>query len=1128
MKFKFQRIPYLRKNEAVTGIIRIMKISFIFLFIFSFQLLALNTKAQDAVIELKTNSMTVGQLINEIEKQTDYLVVYSNREVDANRKVDVQRKSDKVSSYLNEAFEGTDIGYDFENNYIVLMKKANRNATAIAEMIRSTQQQGKTITGKVVDVNGEPIIGANIIEVGTTNGTVTDIDGNFSLKVADNATIRISYIGYLEQEINTAGKTSFNITLVEDTQALEEVVVIGYGVVRKSDLTGSVASLKSDDLAKMATFSPISALQGRAAGVHVIQSSGSPDAVASIRIRGINTPNDNSPLYVVDGFPMSDINHLSPNDIESMEILKDASATAIYGSRGANGVVLITTKKGKSGPLKMNINASYGFDNLARKPSMLNATQYAELSNEASLNADMDPIYLNTSNLPYDTNWYDVVSQTGQYQNYNISFSGGGERISSMLSADYYRREGIIKSTDFDRLSFMQNSLLKVMPFLNLSTSFSGAFNNSKSLDPTSVFLSSLIAPPDIPVIDPNTDYFAGITKIRLANPAGRIDRNNSQNRRTYLIGNFNADLTIIPELIFSSRFGIRYSGSYDSNFTPIYYETMDISESINTVSRSTSKMIDWTWENILTYHKTFNKIHDLTIMGAVSAREYNYDTFSATKQNVFSENEEFWYFDSATDNPQASGRGNSLAMLSYLGRINYNLLDRYLVTVSMRADGSSRFIGSNRWGYFPSGALAWKLSEEDFFKHWESNWFNTVKVRASYGEIGNENIASYYPYITPIRQGQYYTLGSSQVRVNGSAPSGIGNPEVKWETSTQFNVGADLMFIGGKLNVTADYFIRKTDDILLSQQIPRTSGFSSITRNVGGMENKGFEFTADFKDNKGDFSYNINANMAFVKNKVTNLGTANSLVAGFAYDYVLIDFQGAFGNIIRSEVGKPYGQFYGYVTDGIFQTQSEIDQYVKDGQLIQPNAKPGDFKFKDLNDNGQIDTGDMDFIGSPIPDITYGISFDATYKKFDLSLLFQGVWGNDIYNAAKYYFMRFDARQNVRTDYLKEYWHGPNTSNTQPIVTRDLARNNRNFRNSDYYIEDGSYLRLKNIQLGYTLTPSLGKGVKPSIRLYIAAQNLFTITKYSGFEPEVSDISVDRGQYPQSRSFLLGTVINF
>ncbi|MDR2919001.1 MAG: TonB-dependent receptor [Tannerella sp.] len=1095
-----------------------MKLQFIFIIVCCMGVYAENIFSQEMKVSMATQSTSVKDILQEIEEQTDYLFLYNKDEIDLNRNASVNAKNREVSDLLTELFANMDIRYSMVGNNIILMKKN--------QVI--TQQTMRQITGRVIDKQGEPLPGANVMEKGTTNGIITDIDGRFTLNVNQGAVLAISYIGFLTMEVTVGNQASITIELTEDTKALDEVVVIGYGVVKKSDLTGAVSSVKSEDINKIATNSPLAALQGRAAGVHVVLGSGSPDATAKIQIRGVGTPNDASPLYVVDGFPMSDIDYLNPNDIESMEILKDASATAIYGSRGANGVVLITTKKGQSGPLRVNISAYYGFENMAKKASMLNSTQYAELSNEASLNAGMDPLYSSTTNLAYNTDWYDMISQTGQFQNYNINFSGGGERLSSMLSVNYYKREGIIKSTDYDRLTFTQNTSLKVTPFFNLSSSLSGAFNKYRRLDATSIFLSSLIAPPDIPVIDPETNYYSGISKIRLENPAGKIARNNSKNRRQFLIGNFNADLTILPELIFSSRFGIRYTGTYNSNFSPVFYETMDNSNAVNTVSRNTSKKIDWTWENILTFHKNFNKIHDLTVMGAMSAREYSYDYFQATKQNVTIEDPEYWYFDSATDNPQASGEGESLAMLSYLGRINYNLLDRYLLTVSIRADGSSRFIDSNRWGYFPSGAFAWKLSEESFFKNWNPTWLNSAKIRVGYGEIGNENINSYYPYLTPIQQRQYYTIGTSQIRVNGSSPSGIGNSDAKWETSSQFNVGVDLMFLQGKLNLTADYYIRKTDDILLSQQIPRISGFGTMVRNVGGMENKGFEFAIGFKDKKGDFSYGINANMALVKNKVTSLGTSSSLVSNFAYDYALIDFQGAFGNIIRSEVGRPYGQFYGYVTDGIFQTQEEINQYAKDGKLIQPNAQPGDFKFKDLNGNGEIDTNDMDFIGNPIPDVTYGLSFDATYKKFDLSLLFQGVMGNDVYNAAKYYFMRFDAKQNVRTDYLKEYWHGAGTSNSQPIVTRDLTRNTRNYQNSDYYVEDGSYLRLKNIQLGYTFTPNLGQGLRPSIRLYISTQNLFTITNYSGFEPEVSEISVDRGQYPQARSFMAGTVINF
>ncbi|MDR2389504.1 MAG: TonB-dependent receptor [Tannerellaceae bacterium] len=1079
---------------------------------------AADTHSQNARVSIHKRIAPLDEILNEIESQTDYLFVYNNQ-VNVNRKVSLRVKGKPVSYVLSHLLRNTDIDYSMEGTHIVLSKRGD---------ITRTQQATRRISGLVTDVTGEPIIGANVVEKGTSNGTITATDGKFTLEVSSGAVLSVSFIGYITREINPGNQTSLVIELTENTQALDEVVVIGYGAVRKSDLTGSVSSVKSEDLTKMATASPVAALQGRAAGVLVVQESGSPDATAAIKIRGIGTTNNADPLYVVDGFPMGDINYLNPTDIEALEILKDASACAIYGSRGANGVVLITTKKGKSGALKVQVNAYDGIENLANRPQMLNSQEYATLSNEAYANAGQDPLYANTGGLP-DTDWFKEVSRVGKIQNYNISLSGGGDRITSLFSANYYRKDGIIRSTDYAKYSFAQNNTMKVGNFLNLSTSLSAVFTDFKNFDPTSIFLSSLIAPPDISVINPETDYYSGISKIRLGNPAGRIARNNDKNRRTYLVGNFNAEVNLMKDLNFNSRFGIRHDGSYNSGFTPVYYETMDNSESINTVRRSTSRMIDWTLENILTYRRNFSDVHEITAMAAISAREYNRDQYDVTKQNVPIEKEEYWYFNSATDNPQANGTGASLAMLSYLGRINYNFKNRYLLTGSIRSDGSSRFIGSNRWGVFPSAALAWKLSEESFFKNLDLTWLNNVKVRLGYGELGNENIDSYYPYLTPITQRQYYTLGSGQVRLNGSGLSGIGNAEAQWETSTQSNAGLDLMFLNGKMEVTVDYYIRKTNDILLSQQIPQISGSSSIVRNVGGLENKGFEFAISYKESLRDFSYNVNLNLATVKNKVVNLGTSGSLISSFAYDYVLIDFQGALGNMIRSEVGKPYGQFYGYQTDHIFRNQAEIDRYTKDGAKIQPEALPGDFKFKDLNDNGRIDDGDMTFIGNPIPDITYGLSLDAQYKRFDLNLLFQGVWGNDIYNAAKYYFVRFDGRQNVRADYMDAYWRGENSSASLPIVTQDLTRNTRNYRNSDFYIEDGSYLRLKTMQLGYNHTPSSSiRAVIPSFRIYLAMQNLFTVTRYSGFEPEVSTISVDRGQYPQSRSFLLGMVLNF
>lgn len=1066
-----------------------------------------------------TEDATVGKVLDAIEKRDNIYFTYSSDLVDTERTVQIDITGKTIPQVLRELFPNENIGFKTEGNHVVIFRQSSRASV--------DQQARKTVTGIVQDANG-PLIGVNILEEGTTNGTITDIDGRFTIEVASDATLEITYVGYMPQKIGVAGRNEFNITLKEDSQTLDELVVIGYGSVKKSDLTGSVSSVKAEDMAKMATNSPIAALQGRAAGVSVSLGSGSPDATPSIRIRGVGTPNDSSPLYVVDGFPMSDIDYLNPNDIESIEILKDASACAIYGSRGANGVVVVTTKKGKAGAMKVNLTAYYGIERLASTPEMLNAQEYQELSNVAYENAGLAPLYSNPSNTPYNTNWYDEITKLGQFQNYNINLSGGNEKVQSIFSANYYRKDGIIKSTDYERISLNSNNIFNVADFLKFNTSLTLSMSDYARLNPTSVFVSSLIAPPDIPVIDPETEYYAGITKLRLENPAGKIDRNNGQYGKLFFIGNFSADLKLMKELIFTSRFGIKVVNSHDKNFQGVYYETADISSLVSTVSRSTVKTTDWTWENMLTYNHTFSDKHALTVMAAMSARNFTQDSYSATKQGTPSDSKEYWYFDAATINPLVNGDGAELSMLSYLGRINYNFLDRYLITGSIRADGSSRFMKHNRWGYFPSGALAWKFSEENFFKNWNQKWFNSAKIRIGYGAIGNENISSYYPYLTSISQGDYYTLGQNQDRVNGAIISSLGNPDAQWETSTQLNFGVDLGFFNNRLNITADYYIRKTDNILLSQQIPQISGFSSMVRNVGGMENKGFELTIGFKGSKGDFSYNLNGNLALVKNKVTDLGTSEALVASFPYDNDILDVRNDLGNIIRSVVGKPYGSFYGYVTDGIFQNQAEVEAYQKDGKLIQPDAQPGDMRFKDLNGNGQLDDGDMDFIGNPIPDITYGLSFDATYKNFDLSLLLQGVAGNDVYNASKYYFMRFDARQNVSSDYLKEYWRGENTSNKQPLPTADITRSKRNFRNSNYYIESGSYLRLKTIQIGYTFTPRIST-FQPSIRLYIAAQNLFTITSYSGTDPEIAtDLSIDRGQYPQAQSFMLGTIINF
>lgn len=1079
-------------------------------------------------VQIRLSNATVSKAMAELREKSGYSFVYEKADVNTNRRVNVNAST--LQEAISQILADQPVNYELKGKNIVVSRHQTRtNSTYSTHGVN--QANKRRVTGHIVDANGEPIIGASVKIQGNTKASgVTNVDGEFTIEAASGQSVEISYMGFTTKTIavNSLGQGDNKITLDEDRKIIDEVVVIGYGAVKKSDLTGAVASVKGEDLVKTATSSPIAALQGRAAGVVVDLGSGSPDATPLIHIRGVGTPNNSSPLYVVDGFPMDAIDFLNPNDIESIEILKDASATAIYGSRGANGVIIIQTKKGQAGTLRVNATAYYGIENLTTQPDMLNAQQYEDLANAAYAAVGKPAVYSGTPK--YNTDWVDETTHSGTIQQYNINLSGGTDKLQSVFSANYFDHSGIIRSTNFNRITLSSNNTYKPTKWLDFNATMHVSTIHSKRLDPSYVLMTSLIAPPDDPVWDEESNYYYGITKFRLENPAGAIGRNTGRNRSLFFVGNFSINIRPVKDVTFTSRYGVKIRNLNNISFTPVYYETQNISNLMNTVGRGTGRFVDWTWENQLTWHHNFNHVHDITVMGATSARKFHTDNYDVTKQNIPNESDNFWYFDAASENPLASGNGAELTMLSYLGRINYTLLDRYLLTASIRADGSSRFTKENRWGYFPSASLAWRISSEPFFQNWGLNWWNNAKLRVGYGEIGNENINSYYPYLNPVSQQNYYVIGKGQVRTNGASPSGIGNPDTQWETSKQFDLGLDLGFFDTKLTITADYYIRKTNNILLSQQIPSISGFSTVVRNVGGMENRGFEFAASYTDKVGDFHYTVSGNFATVNNKVTDLGTSSALIGSIPYIQALIDLQGSLGNMLRSEVGGAYNRFYGYKTDGIFQSEQDVNSYIKDGKLIQPNAKPGDFKFQDINGDGKIDDGDRTFIGNPIPDVTFGLSLNADWHNFDLSALFSGSLGNDIYNGAKYYFMRFDGKQNVRNDYLNAYWHGQGTSNDVPILTSDATRNDNNFKKpSDWYVENGSYLRLKTLQIGYTFYPRFADGFKSSIRVYFQAQNLFTITSYSGLDPEISsDYAVDRGQYPQPRTFMLGTNINF
>ena len=1076
-------------------------------------------------ITLSENNITLKEAFDAIERQSDYTFIIRNNDVDLSTRVSVQVRNAGIDEALRQILRGKGISYEVHDTRVSIF-----SPTAPA-----SGQGTIHVSGTVRDTGGNPIPGATVYVSGTQNGTYSDVNGAWALELTSaQSELQISCIGYKTVEMVPGSQRVLHIVLEEETSFLEETVVIGYGTVRKSDLTGSVASVSGEEMTKTATGDPLSALQGRAAGVQIITNTGSPSATAEIKIRGTGSPNGSAPLYVVDGFPMNDIDYLSPNDISSIEILKDASASAIYGSRGANGVVMITTKQAKSGSLKIDAKAEFGFQSTPRKPQMLSSSQYAEMTNLALANTGQDPVYANPSNMMYDTDWFNEVMQVGKYQDYNLTFSGGSDKISHVFSANYLNREGTVKSTAFERLNLNMNGQYKPLSWLTFRASVSGSFSKTNSLgangtNNNSIFLSSLIAPPDIPVWNDVTNYYTGITAIRLANPVGAISRNYGKTNSNNLIGNFSADVKLLKDLTFTSRFGYRYNIALGSGFTPIYFETSNIASGNTSTSRTTRFSTDWTWENILNYTKKFNKNHELSVMAAMSVRDFYTENYVGTKKYLPSEEPEFRYFNAASDtSPSLTGEASALGMLSYLGRVNYSLLNRYLFTFSFRADGSSRFIGSNRWGYFPSGAFAWKISEEPFFKNLGLRNVDNVKLRLGWGQIGNERISGYYPYQTNISQGQYYNLGEDKTRINGATPSGLGNKELMWETSEQSNIGLDLGFLGNRLTATIDAYIRKTDNILLRESVPRVSGTANLMRNVGGMENRGIELTIGWKDDVGDFSYSVDGNVSFVKNKVKNLGSSGVLQSGFSYDNALIDFSGQFSNIIRSYVDLPYAQFYGYEFLGIFQNQAEIDGYKNsEGKVIMPDAKPGDSKFKDQDDDGKINANDVVLIGDPNPAAVFGLNFSAAYKGFDISMLFQGTVGNDIFNASKFYFEKFDGRQNTLARSYKAGWNGQGSTNSVPITLADAgggaARNNLNWASSTMYIENGSYFRLKNLQVGYTFKPFYSVGQKIGVRAYVSAQNLLTLTKYSGLDPEVPDNGVDRGQYPQPRTFILG-----
>jgi TonB-linked SusC/RagA family outer membrane protein len=991
------------------------------------------------------------------------------------------------------------------------------------------------VSGTVTDATtNEALIGASISVKGATQGTVTDIDGNFSLSVKSGSeTLLLSYTGYKPLEVAINNQSRLTIVLSTDNQLLSDVVVVGYGTVKKSDLTGAVGTVKAKELAQLPTSSVEQALQGRVAGVQVTPVSGEPGAGAVVRIRGVGTLNNASPIYVVDGIILDDIKTLNMNDIESIEVLKDASATAIYGSRGANGVVMVTTKKGSTdGKTTISLSSYYGNQKVIRQIRMANASEFAQLYNEYSGDTKRYP---NPSALGEGTNWQDAIFDAANMKNVQLSASGGTQKNSYNISAGYFKQDGILIGSDFEQMNLRFNAVYNLNAFVKVGHNINLAKNTS-NVKPD-VVLGAYRMPSVFPIKDSSGKYsdptFFGTA---IGNPAASLEYSNNVAKGARAMGDVYGEIKILKDFTFRSSFGGDIQSNKYRAYEPVFKVSSSQVRTQDFLSVGNGKSQFWQWENTLSYNKEFGKKHRINAVAGYTSQEYTSEFLYASREKLIGNVDELLFIDAGDKTTSVNaGGGAEWAILSYLGRVNYSLLDRYLFTASFRRDGSSRFGANNRYGNFPSFALGWNVANEPFMQ--KQKIFDRIKLRASWGVVGNDKTVV-YPGIATINTGTFAVFGTPEKLTPAATLTAIANPDVKWERTTQTDFGAEFGIFNNRLSAEIDYYNRITDGILIDVPIPAFVGSTeNPIVNAAKVQNKGWDFTLNWRDGKR-FKYNFSANASKLQNEVLALGQGKEAIFGGD-----IGEGGKLGT--RTVVGSSIGEFYGYQVVGIFQNADEIKKSPNQG-----NEKAGDLKFADLNGydkngkltnipDGKIDAADRTYLGSPIPKWLFGASLGAEFAGFDLALFFNGQKGNSIINAKA--MSRF-AVYNWEASFVKR-WTGEGTSNTDPRITTQ----GRNYQVSSYFVQDASFLRLRTAQLGYTLPKNLSNKFKINqLRIYATGTNLITWQKYTGYTPEIAntnfrqrydtnapsgnvlDSGIDRGIYPITKSWIFGIDVQF
>jgi TonB-linked SusC/RagA family outer membrane protein len=1113
-----------------TKVLFIMKLTTFFFFLSTFTLLASGSFSQSKTFSINRENASIRDVLREIEAQSGYFFIYNNEFIDVYRKVNIDAKEQSITDLLDKLFADQHIQYKIENRKIILSPEAGRG--------KAVPQQ-KSVTGKVTDSSGAPLPGVTVLVKGTNNGTITDFDGRYALtNLPDHAVLVFSFIGMKSEEIQVRGESQIQVTMQEDAIGIEEVVAIGYGTIKKSDLTGAVSPVNVGDMEKRRVAELGQALQGQVAGVQVTQSTGAPGDEINIRIRGEGTIGNNNPLYVIDGVPSREISFLNPSDIQSMTVLKDASAAAIYGSRASAGVIIITTKSGEKGRSAFDVNFYYGIQNAVNLPHMLNAQQYLDVVEKAWNNSGYtgtNPYTADKGRTDFaNTDWLDEVFETGFSQNVQATASGGNEKLQYLLSAGYYDQDGIVvyNNDKYRRYNFRTNINANLTDRITVGTNMQLSYTIQDKLsskgDSPGIIRHALLRPPVIPVYkdvndptyserDPFTDLPFYVHNNRDAggwesdkyewtqNPVALAYFTDDERSNFKTFGNLYGEVSLLKDhsLKFRTNLGVDLNFNHNKAFYRNFGDDDGGGNEIdkgtgrqnrpNGLEESRGESFTFTWNNTLSIQKAFDKHSINALVGsefitnnesAISAsrRRYEYDTNTFTYIDFGSTEQDLWN----------GGSGSEWALMSYFASATYVYDSKYMLTANMRADASSRFAENNQWGYFPSISVGWKMNEESFMTQYD--WLSDLKLRGSVGQLGNQEIDN-YAYLTLIKKdGDKYLI------------SRYGNPDLKWETTTQYNVGLDAGLMKNRIYMSADYFVKKTSDILLPIGLPKIVGDVQPTIvNAGEVSNKGFEFSLTYRNSDHAFKYSINGNIATVKNKVEKLHP---------------NLPSIIGNVSRTEVGHPLNAYYGYVFDGIYQNQSEISDHLYD--TTNPTVVPGDIRFKDLNNDGKIDDNDRDFIGDPNPGLLYGLNLSGSYKNFDLAILFQGVAKVDRYNDSKK-IVDYDTRPFNYTTAILDSWDGEGSTNTMPRVS---FTDNGSSKVSSIFVEDASFFRLKNIELGYSLEQFNKLGIK-SLRFYISAQNVFTITNYSGLDPESTDL-MDMGTYPQSRSCLVGVNVSF